>query len=157
MNDHWKVVFKFYINDMKMVSSSIPRGVWLCVIQALNIKYSNCTVNPSKSRARFETAPTLYFLLYFYSYLKYICQRWPVSKYLEEIPFHRHCQARLIHHFNHSQTPWSMHMIQCRIRIRPRYFIKQIRPTWPRQNVTRMTQIAQMTRPGFNPDTHQPK
>ena len=49
---------------------------------------------------------------------------------------------------DHSQTPSSAHVIQYRIRVRPGYLIKRVRPTWPRQNVTRMTR---MTRPGFSP------
>ena len=43
-----------------------------------------------------------------------------------------------------------MHMILCKIRVRPRYFIKWVRPSRPRQNVTQLTQMIRMTRPGCN-------
>ena len=62
-------------------------------------KYSNCTVN--------------------------------LSKYLEEnqkICFHHHHQACLIHCFGLDQTPLLMHVIQCRIWVRPGYFINWVRP-----------------------------
>ena len=47
------------------------------------------------------------------------------------------------------QTPLLTHVIQCRIRVRPRCFINRVRPTWPGQNVT---QLTWMTRPSFNLD-----
>ena len=40
-----------------------------------------------------------------------------------------------------------MHMIQCRIQVRPGYFIKRMRPAWPGQNVTWMTQMTWVTQP----------
>ena len=43
------------------------------------------------------------------------------------------------------KMPLLIHTIQCRIWVRPRYFINWIRPTWPGQNVTQVTQSS------FNP------
>ena len=87
----------------------------------------------------------LYFLSYPSSSLTYSHHQWPDSKHLEqneEIHFHRY----------KGQTPSSTHVIQCRIRVRPGYLIKRVRPTWPGQNVTRLTW---MTLPSFNPDTYE--
>ena len=64
------------------------------------LKYSNFTVNPSK-----------------------------YGKGNQGIHFHHHRQARLIHYFGQEQTPLLTHMIQCRIRVRPEYFINWIKPT----------------------------
>ena len=80
-------------------------------------------------------------LLPFVSFKKYSHHQWLDSKHFEqnwEIRFHRH----------QGEAPSSTHVIQCRIRVRPRYLTKWVRPTWPGQNVTRLTQ---MIRPGFNP------
>ena len=87
---------------------------------------------------RFEIA-----LLPFVSF-KYSHHQWPDLKHLErnwEIHFHHH----------QGQTSSSTHVIQCRVRIRPGYLIKRVRPTRSRQNVTRLTLMTQMTQPGFNP------
>ena len=64
------------------------------------LKYSNCTVNP----------------------LKY-------SKVSQGIHFHHHRQARLIHYFGWEQTSLLMYVIQCRIWVRPAYFINRVKPT----------------------------
>ena len=85
-------------------------------------KYSNCTVNPSK-----------------------------YDKENQGIHFRYHRKAHLIHYFGREQTPLLTHVIQCRIQVRPWYFINRVRPAWPGQNMTRSTGITQMTRPGFNP------
>ena len=58
-------------------------------------------------------------------------------------------QAHLICHFGWDQTPLLTHVIQCRIQVKPRYFINRVRPAWPGQNVTWSTRIS---RPSFNPD-----
>ena len=74
-----------------------------------------------------------------------------LSEYAEEnqgICLH---QARLIHYFGKDHTPLLTHVIQYRIQVRSGYFINQVRPAWPRQNVTRLTWITQMTQPSFNP------
>ena len=42
----------------------------------------------------------------------------------EEIRYHRHFHAHLIHYFDQGQIPSPMHMIPCRIQVRPGYFIK---------------------------------
>ena len=42
--------------------------------------------------------------------------------------------------------PLLMHVIQCKVSVRPGYVINQVRPDLLRQNVIRMTQ------PSFNPD-----
>ena len=55
------------------------------------LKYSNCTVNPSKC-----------------------------DKENQGIHFHHHHQAHLIHYFGREQTASLMHIIQCRIRVKPR-------------------------------------
>ena len=52
--------------------------------------------------------------------------------------------------------PLLMHVIQCRIRGRPGYFINLVRPAWPGQNVTQLTWIYRMTWPGFNPRKDSP-
>ena len=74
------------------------------------------------------------------------------SKYSKEnqgIHFYHHRQARLIHYFGREQTPLLTHVIQYRIRVRPGCFINRVRHE---QNMTRLTRISQMTRPGFNPE-----
>ena len=83
-------------------------------------KYSNCTINPSK-----------------------------YGKENQGIHFHHHHQECLIHYIGREQMPLLTDVIQCRIRVRPGYFISRVRPAWPRQNVTRIT------RPGFNPGDKQ--
>ena len=70
-------------------------------------KHSNCTVNPSK-----------------------------YGKENLRDKFHHNRQARLIHYFGREKTPLLPHMIQCRIRVRPGYFINRIKPAWPGKNVT---------------------
>ena len=76
------------------------------------------------------------------------------SKYGKEnqvMHFHHHHQAHLIHYFCQEQMPLIMHMIQCRILVKPGYFINWVRPAWPGQNVTQLIWITRMTRSGFNP------
>ena len=51
-----------------------------------------------------------------------------------------------------SEMSLLMHVILCKIRVRPGYFIKWVRPVWPRQKVTRLTRMIQMTWPGCNID-----
>ena len=46
-------------------------------------------------------------------------------------------------------TALLMHVIQCKIWVRPGYFIKRVRPGWPGQKVTRLTR---MTWPSCNAD-----
>ena len=49
-----------------------------------------------------------------------------LSKYDKEnqgIHFHHYRQVHLIHYFGREQTPLLMHVIQCRIRIRPGYLL----------------------------------
>ena len=82
-------------------------------------KYSNCTVNPSK-----------------------------YDKENQGIHFYHYRQAHLIYYFVRAQTPILTHVIQCRIRVRPGYFINLVRLAWPGQNVI---WITRMTRSGFNP------
>ena len=41
-----------------------------------------------------------------------------------ELCAHYHHQVCLIHYFNHDQMPLLMHVIQCRIQVKFRYFIK---------------------------------
>ena len=80
MTDHGKVVFEFYINDMKMVSGQqrlYTFEVWrLCVIRS---KYFNCTVNPSKDRTRFKTAP-MHTLLPFVIFFKIYDPFWNILR-----------------------------------------------------------------------------
>ena len=85
-------------------------------------KFSNCTVNSSK-----------------------------YGKENQGIYFYHHHQACLINYFGWEQMSLLMHVIQCRIQVRPGYFINQVRRTRPGQN---MTQLTRMTRPGFNPDSN---
>ena len=40
------------------------------------------------------------------------------------------------------QTPLLIHMIQYKIRVRPRYFINRVWPTWTGQNVTWLTWMS---------------
>ena len=68
----------------------------------------------------------------------------------EEIRCHCHHQAHLIHHFVQGQMPLSTHKVQCRIWVRPGYFINRMRRTSLEQNMTSMTQ------PGFNPAYYKP-
>ena len=85
-------------------------GVQLCVvIQGIEwSKYSNCTINSSKYLRRNQ-----------------------------QIHFHHHHQIHLIHYFVGIQM-LLLHVIQYRIWVRPGYFINQVRPAWPRQNITRL-------------------
>ena len=46
-----------------------------------------------------------------------------------KVNFHHHHQPHLNHYFDQGQTSLLMHTIQCKIRVRPRYFIKQMRLT----------------------------
>ena len=46
------------------------------------------------------------------------------------------CQARLIHHFDQGQTLLSTHVIQCRIWVRPEYFMQRMGLTSPKQNIS---------------------
>ena len=65
-------------------------------------------------------------------------------KYLEEnqeIPFHYHCKTCL----NQDQISLLMYMIQCTIWVWPGHFINWVRPTWPKQNMIRMTLMSQLT------------
>ena len=87
-------------------------------------------VDPEGCReTRFEIAAMLYFLSYPSSSLKYSDNQWPDSKQLEqnwEIHFHHH----------QGQTLSTTHVIQCRILVRPGYFINRVRltrlwPDWP--------------------------
>jgi len=55
-------------------------------------------------------------------------------------------EACSIYHF---QMPLITHVIQCKIQVRPGYFIRWVRSGWPVKKVTRMTQ---MTWPGCNAD-----
>ena len=73
-------------------------------------------------------------------FLVLLChQQWLFSKCFDVIcshcPRHRHRQTSLL-----------THMILCKIRVRHRYFIKQVRPGWP------ATWLIRITRPGYNPD-----
>ena len=69
----------------------------------------------------------------------------------QEICFHGY-QAHLIYHINQDQIPLLlMQMIQYRFWVRPRYFIKWMRPIWTEQNVTQITQLTWMTWPSFKP------
>ena len=52
-------------------------------------------------------------------------------------------------YFDQDQASLLVHLIQCRIWVRPGYFTSWIRPAWSRQNVTWLTWI---TRHSFNPD-----
>ena len=49
----------------------------------------------------------------------------------------------LIHYFDQDQMPLLMSVIQCKIWVRPGYFINQVRPTGPGPNVTWVTQMTQ--------------
>ena len=63
-------------------------------------KHSNCTLNSSR-----------------------------YGKENQGIHFHYHHQAHLFHYFGREQMPLLAHLIQCRIRVRPEYFINLVRPT----------------------------
>ena len=53
----------------------------------------------------------------------------------------RHC---------HLETSLLTHIIPMKNLVRPRHFIKWVRPGWPGQNVTRFTRMIRMTRPSCN-------
>ena len=120
--------YKFIQNDVKIVISGsiLLRYVTVHYASTEWSKYSTCMVNPSK-----------------------------YGKENQGIHFHHHHrQAHLIHYFGQEQTPLLMHVIQCRIWVRPGYFINWVRPAWPGQSITRLTWITWMTRPSFNPNYH---
>ena len=71
-----------------------------------------------------------------------------VSEENQEIPFYYHCKTCLNHCFDQDQVSLLMYMIQCTICVRPGYFITWVRPTLPKQKITRMTWMSQLS---FNP------
>ena len=83
-----------------------------------------------------------------------LANRVTYGKENQGIHFHDHCQAYLIHYFGQEQVPLLTHVIQCRIQVIPRYFINQVRPAWPAQNVTQLIRITRMTLAGLNPGRH---
>ena len=74
------------------------RFATLCYPSSERSKHSKCTVKPSK-----------------------------YGKANQGIHFCHHHQAHLIYYFGQEQTPLLMHVMQCRIWVRPRYFINQVR------------------------------
>ena len=79
-----------------MVGAALYFEMCSCVLYCTeNSKYSNCTV----------------------SSLKHLEDN-------QEICFHHHLKAHLIHYFNQDQMLLVMHMTQCRIWVSPGYFIK---------------------------------
>ena len=52
------------------------------------------------------------------------------------------------------QVPLLLHMIKFRIWVRLEYFINQLRPDWPSQNVTWVNLLTWMSQPSFNSDMH---
>ena len=123
---HWKVVFDFYIKwcENGYSGSMLFRCATVSYPSTKRSKYSNCAVYPSKYGKN------------------------------KEIHVHHHRQACLIHYFGQEQIQLLTQVIQCRIRVRSGYFINWVRPTWPGQNMNRLTRITQMTWPGFNPIVH---
>ena len=122
MSDHWKIVFELIQLIWKCLEAIyIFQGVWFCTINGQNTLIV-------------QSIPLMQLL---------------AIRCFEEICYHRHFQAHLLHYFDQGQILSSMRMIPCRIQVRPGYFINRMRPTWSRQN---MTHITWMIRPSFNPD-----
>ena len=48
-----------------------------------------------------------------------------------------------IHYFDQDQMPLLTYMIEYRIQVRLGYFINQVRPAWPGQNMIRFTRMTQ--------------
>ena len=120
MGGHRKVVFVFYIKWYENSCSSFI--LFKCATASYpsnkRLKYSNCTIT--------------------------------TSKYLEEnqeINFHYHRQAHLIHYFIRNRCHYYCMWFNVE-RSQIRIFYKSGQTTWSGQNVIRLTW---MIRPGFNP------
>ena len=50
----------------------------------------------------------------------------------------------------HHKTSLLTHVILWKIQVKPECFIKWVRPSWPWQNVTRLTQMIRVTQSGCN-------
>ena len=69
----------------------------------------------------------------------------------EEIHYHHHHQAHLIHHFYQGQTPLSMHVILCRIWV---IYPDIYKPDETHLTWTKCDRMTRITQPGYNPDVH---
>ena len=87
-------------------------------------------------------------ILLLFLMLPWFFEQWFFSKYIDMICSHR---PRHRHH----KTSLLMHVILGKIRVGPGYFIKQVRPSWPGQNVNQLIRMIWMTRPSCNAGIHQ--
>ena len=120
------------------------------------VDYSMCISKSGHNMYVQKLTSAIFIICRQYSHLKMvscpILSRCTLSKYWtikysyctvspEEIHFHHHYQAHLIHHFDQCQITLSTHMIQCKIQIRQRYFDKagQTQLTWTKCEPNNLT------------------